>query len=213
MRARAVVGVLLALGLFSGPLAVDASPSEREPWSPEQAMWILRRLGDREPFVGSFEAWAHRDTLGHFFHRGDYERLRGNPVFGYWDDGRFRWTGTHVAWDGIQAVASTARPITARAWTAAFGYVARKHGMIIDPKAAIRVRGACIGAVLDPTVDEPNRGVVLELRIESPSGAFLYRFGTGKPTIEDAIGASLDWALSFALTLNQSASSPPHAQR
>ena len=31
----------------------------------------------------------------------------------------------------------------------------------------------------------------------------LYRFGMGKTIIEDAVGASLDWAVGFALTVNR----------
>ena len=137
---------------------------------------------------------SHPDSLNPFFRGADYEGLKGNPVFGYWNEGHFRWKGTHVAWDGITSATESAAPITRRAWSAAFAYVAKKHGLVLDREAAIRVRGACIAAVLDPSLGEPNRGVVLEVRIDSPTGPFRYRFGMGKPTIEDAVGASLDWA-------------------
>jgi hypothetical protein len=125
------------------------------------------------------------------------------PIFGYWNEGHFRWRGTHVAWDGMVPVARSAKRITPRAWSAAFAYVAKKHGFIVDRHASVRIRGACVGAVLDPSLEEPNRGVVIEVRIDSPTGPFKYRFGMGKPTIEDAVGASLDWAIGFALTVNR----------
>jgi hypothetical protein len=199
----AVAGVAVA-GLSRLALAEDARAGA-EAWSPEQGARILARLGDREPFLVSREAERHPYSLGRFFLPADYRRLRGNPVYGYWADDGFRWTGTRVAWDGIEAVLPSAKPIKRRAWNAAFAHVARKHGLVIDRRAPIRVRGACIAAVSDPSVEEPNRGVILELRMESPSGRFWYRFGMGKPTLEDAVGASLDWAVSFARTINRDA--------
>lgn len=95
-------------------------------------------------------------------------------------------------------MAKSAKPITSKAWDAAFAYVARKHGLVIDRNAPIRITGACVAAVLEPTRKDPRRGVVLEARVESPAGTFRVRFGTGKPTIEDAIGASLDRLVAFA---------------
>jgi len=136
--------------------------------------------------------------MDRFFRAGDYARLHGNPVIGYWDARGFKWTGTRVAWDGVVSVAPSARRITKRAWDAAFAHVARQQGLTVDPKAPIRIRGACVAAVVRPSVAEPNRGVLIELRIDGPKGAFLYRLGVGKPTLEDAVGASLDWAIAFA---------------
>lgn len=199
-------GGLVLLGVWAA--AGTAPTADRPvPWTSEQTAAIVRRLAEREPFAGSRDARMHGDSLGWFFRDRQYALLRGNPVYGYWYEGDFRWTGDRVAFDGIKPVGKSARQITERAWTAAFRYVAKKNGWVIDSKAPIRVRGVCLGAVLDPGIDEPNRGVVLELRIESPSGPFLYRFGMGKPTIEDATGASLDWALRFAFLVNKSSQS------
>src|SRR6266498_4626046 len=199
-RAIAAVLAVCAAAAAAPALAEDAPTV---PWTPEQMSAFLRRLNGREPFAGSREARLHGDSLGRFFGWKEYQLLRGNPVYGYWAEGNFRWVGERIAFDGIKPVGRSAHQITDRAWEAAFRYVARKNGWVVDKKAAIRVRGVCLGAVLDPGLDEPNRGVVLELRVESPSGPFLYRFGMGKPTIEDAIGASLDWALRFARQVNQ----------
>jgi len=202
---HAAAVLVAAASSFSAPvLAQDPAP-EPEPWTREQGARILARLADREPFLSSREAQHHPDSLDLFFDRSTYRRLRGNPVYGYWADDGFRWTGARVAWDGVEAVSASAKPITRRAWRAAFAYVAKKYGLVIDSRAPIRVRGACIAAVSDPSVEEPNRGVVLELRMESPSGRFWYRFGMGKPTLEDAVGASLDWAIGFARTINREA--------
>jgi hypothetical protein len=203
--------ILVAIALnatFSAHGRAEESQVAGAQWSPEQARLIAQRLSDREPFLKSREAGLHADSLNLFLERPDYAILRGNPLFGYWAEGTFRWAGSRVAWDGIRPVSQSAKPITRRAWNAAFAYIARKHGLTIDRNAPIRVHGACIGAVLDPNLDEPNRGVVLELRIDSPTGPFLYWFGMGKPTIEDAIGASLDWAVSFARTINQEPTPP-----
>ncbi len=202
--AQAVIATV-ALGASPDHAAFPASTSE--PWPPEQGARILNRLDNREPFVGSREATRHPESLEHFLGMKEYRRLRGNPVYGYWADDGFRWVGSKVAWDGIVPVSSSARPIRRRAWDAAFAYVAEKRGLIVDRTAPIRVRGVCIAAVVDPGLGEPNRGVVLELRFDSPTGRFWYRFGMGKPTVEDAVGASLDWAVGFARTINRDAPS------
>lgn len=205
------LAVVAAIALASGPARADNATGASDPWTPEQGARILARLGDREPFLGSREAVRHPESLGRFFAAREYRHLRGNPVYGYWADDGFRWAGTRVAWDGITPVSLSARPIRRRAWDAAFAYVAKKHGLTIDGRAPVHVRGACIAAVVDPSVSEPNRGVVLELRIESPTGRFWYRFGMGKPSLEDAIGASLDWAIGFAQTINRDTPKPAGA--
>lgn len=197
-----VASVLLLAGAIAGRTALAAEPPAPS-WTPEQMAAFVRRLNEREPFAGSQDARMHGDSLGRFFGWKEYQALSGNPVYGYWAEGNFRWVGTRVAFDGVTAVGRSAHQITARAWEAAFKYVAQKNGWVIDPRAPIRVRAACLAAVVEPGVDEPHRGVVLELRVDSPTGPFLYRFGMGKPTIEDAIGASLDWALRFAHLVNQ----------
>lgn len=207
----------VSAGVIAACLAALATPGAAEepplPGTPEQMTSFVRRLNDREPFAGSREARLHGDSLGRFFGWKEYQLLRGNPVYGYWAEGGFRWVGARVAFDGIKPIGRSAQQITSRAWEAAFRYVAKENGWVIDGRAPIRVRGACLGAVLDPGLDEPNRGVVLELRVESPTGPFLYRFGMGKPTIEDAIGASLDWALSFARVVHQTPSVAPPRTR
>jgi hypothetical protein len=201
----AVLGfVTLAFGA-AVPVRADDEASPPDPWTPEQGARILQRLASREPFLGSREAARHPESLNRFFGADEYRRLRGNPVYGYWADDGFRWVGARVAWDGVRAGSATARPIRRRAWDAAFAYVAKAHGLTIDHRAPVRIRGVCIAAVVEPSVGDPNRGVVLELRIESPRGRFWYRFGMGKPTLEDAIGASLDWAVGFARTINRDA--------
>lgn len=202
MIPQALLGCIVTT-VGCGLALAGADQGAPDPWTPEQGAHVVARLADREAFVGSREARRHPDSLNLFFRAADYEGLKGNPVFGYWNEGHFRWKGTHVAWDGITSATESAAPITRRAWSAAFAYVAKKHGLVLDREAAIRVHGACIAAVLDPSLGEPNRGVVLEIRIDSPTGPFRYRFGMGKPTIEDAVGASLDWAVSFALTVNR----------
>ena len=202
---------LVATGVLASGARADDTTSASDPWTPQQGARILDRLGDREPFLGSHEAAHHPESLGHFFGPHDYERLRGNPVYGYWADDGFRWVGGRVAWDGITPLSPSARPIRPRAWDAAFAYVAKKYALTIDRRAPVRVRGACVAAVIYPSPSQPNRGVVLELRIDSPKGVFWYRFGMGKPTVEDAIGASLDWAIGFARTINREPIGPARA--
>ena len=193
----AALGLACWLGGAGAAHAQGALPLD---WiTPGQAEPVLKHVLKREPFVSSEEARDERGSLNLFFSKADYRALRGNPVLGYWDSGRFRWIGNRVAWDGIVSVGKSAKPLTPKAWDAAFAYVAHKRRLVIDKDAPIRIRGACVAAVLDPTPKEPKRGVELEVRVESPTGIFRLRFGTGKPTIEDAIGASLDRVVGFAL--------------
>ena len=178
--ASAVASTLAAIVVRVAQVWADEMRGSANPWTPEQGARILDRLGDREPFLASREAARHPESLNQFFGHRDYQRLRGNPVYGYWADDGFRWAGARVAWDGITPVSASARPIGPRAWDAAFAYVAKKYGLTIDRRAPVRVRGACIAAVVDPSVAEPNRGVVLEVRIESPTGPVLVPVRNGQ---------------------------------
>lgn len=171
--------------------------------TPQQSLAFWQRLGAKEPFLDSAEFHSEPQSLYRFFYRQDYAKLRGNPVLGYTCPGRFRWVGNRVAWHGISPVTSDAAAITAKAWDEAFRFIARKRNWVIDPKAPIRVSGACVAAVLEPSREEPSRGVCIEVKVASPTGTLLYRFSVGKPTIEDAVGAALDWVLCCAATMNQ----------
>jgi hypothetical protein len=55
--------------------------------------------------------------------------------------------------------------------------------------------------VVDRSAEEPVPGVLVELRIKSPTGVLLYRVSMGKPTVEDAMGAALDLVLRFSRAL------------
>lgn len=188
----------LALGL---PLVAQAPAPEGV--SPKQAALIMGRIEARESFLDSAEARKEPQSLYKFFYKPDYLQLRGNPVIGYYAAEKFKWEGNRVAWLGIKPATADAKPIQAQAWDAAFRVVARLRGLVIDPNAPIKVQGACVGAVIEPTMQSPFRGVCIEMRITSPSGVMLHRFSVGKPEIEDAVAASLDWVLSFARAINQ----------
>ena len=171
--------------------------------TPDQAVQLWQRVGALEPFLDSAEARSEPQSLYRFFNRADYAKLKGNPVLGYFSRGGFRWAGDRVAWLGIRPATPDATPISAKAWDAAFLYLARKRNWVVDAHAPIRISGACVGAVLEPSPDEPYRGVCVEVRVASPQGTLLYRFSVAKPAIEDAIGASLDWVLCCAGTFDQ----------
>ena len=171
--------------------------------TPQQAAVLWQRLGAKEAFLDSAECRSEPQSLYRFFDRKDYARLRGNPVLGYTCPGRFKWVGNRVAWHGISPVTPDAAAVTAKAWDEAFRIIARKRNWLPDPKAPIRISGACVGAVLEPSREEPYRGICIEVKVTSPTGTLLYRFSVAKPTIEDAVGAALDWVLCCAATLGQ----------
>ena len=189
----AVLGLLLVVEGRPGPESHDIKP--------EHVEQLVNQLGAREPFLKSGEAKDEPGSLYHYFQKADYEALRGNPVVGYWDEGGFRWSGTTVAWGGIAAGASSAERIKPRAWEAAFRYVAQRRGFVVDERAQLRVEGRCVAAAIDATAAEPVPGVLLEVRVHSPSGVLRHRFSVGKPTVEEAMGAALDFLLSFSKSI------------
>lgn len=198
MRRRAALTA--ALGVFALNIQARAADEAPRDWvTPGQAEPVIRRVLETEAFLSSDEARTEPQSLGLFFKRREYQMLRGNPILGYWSESGFSWVGNKVAWQGITAGAPSCKPITEKAWNAAFSFVARKRGLVVDKSAPMKVSGACVGAVIEPTVKEPKRGVALEVRIDGPTGPLFFRFGTGKATIEDAIGASLERLLAFAL--------------
>jgi len=184
--------------------AKGQEPGSLKGWlTPEQAEKLAEKLAERKPFLESDEAREGRRTMGLFFGQREYQLLRGNPVFGYWDARGFKWSGTHIAWDGVVSKGTKCKPITRKAWDAAIEYVAKKHGLVLDPEAPLRMKGACVWAVLDATPKEPIRGVVMEMRLESPTGTFLWRYSRGNPSIEGAVGASIELPILLGQKVNQ----------
>lgn len=196
----AVVFVLLAAG---GSTPEDGS---LKGWlTPEQAEKLTMKLAEREPFAESDEAKSveGKQTMGLFFSDKEYRLLRGNPVLGYWDAKGFKWSGTRIAWDGVVSKGGRCKAITGAAWNAAMKYVAQKHGLVIDHQAPMRMRGACVWAVVEASVKEPVRGVVMEMRLDSPTGSFRWRYSRGNPTIEGAVGASIEFPILMGQKINQ----------
>lgn len=179
--------------------------SLRTALTPEQAERIVMKLVERRPFAESQEAKSPegRLTMGLFFRDADYRALKGNPVFGYWDADGFKWTGNRIAWQGFTSAGSTCKGIAPKAWDLALGYVAKKHGLVVDQSAPLRMRGACVWAVIDVSPKEPVRGVVIEMSLDSPTGIFRWRYSRGNPTIEGAIGASVELPILVAKKMNQ----------
>jgi hypothetical protein len=192
-----VIGLALAL-ILGG----EGAASLRKPLlTHEQAAAVVRRLSETEPFLSSSQA-LETSTLGNFFRQQEYRLLRGNPVLGYWYARNFQWKGDRIAWSGIRAVGRSPRSLGVRAWDVAFRQVAARKAVTIDPQAEVRLSGACVAAVIDPTPEAPVPGVLLELRLESSLGVLLYRLAVGKPSVEEAMGAVLDFILEFARAEN-----------
>jgi hypothetical protein len=187
----------MSVWLIASLLATEPGAPAR--LRPEEAQALASRLTERQPFLESEEARTEKATLGRYFDADDYRRLRGNPILGYWDTGGFRWKDDRVAWLGIDSKAKCSA-ISPTVWKAAFEYSTTKRKVSVDGQASVRIRGACVWAVIEPSKAEPVPGVLIEVRIESPSGTLRYRFGMGKPTVEDAVGAALDFIIGFART-------------
>jgi hypothetical protein len=198
-----VDAVMLAQLAFSAALLcreLDVHGAPELP--PARAQALLVRMMSTEAFVGSDHEEDSRGTTGRYFTRAEYQRLRGNPLLGYWDIGGFSWVGgARVGWRGIRASHPSARPIPAKAWATAFRLAVAKNGLEEDAEAHVQVEGGCVAAAVDASADDPVPGVLIELRVKSPTGALLYRVSVGKPTVEDAMGAALDLVLRFGRAL------------
>lgn len=200
---------LMLLAMAGQGQGAGGEPGSLKGWlTPEQAGKLAVKLAERKPFLDSDEARNGRQTMGLFFQDKEYRLLRGNPVWGYWQAKGFRWTGTHVAWDGVVSKGNRCKPITSKAWNAAMEYVFRKHGLVLDANAPMRMSGACVWAVIDASPKEPTRGVVMEMRLQSPTGTFLWRYSRGNPTIEGAVGASIELPILLGQKVNQEGSWP-----
>ena len=190
--------VLLAAG---GP-SPKTSEMDKHWLTPEQALNLGSKLSERLPFLKSEEAQA-KETLGLFFGRKDYELIKGNPVFGYWGASGFKWVGKKVAWGGVVSKGTRCKVISEKAWNAAFSYVVRKHGLLVEADAPMKFQGACVYAVVTSSKSEPDHGLVMELRLESPTGTFRYRYSRANPTLEDAIGSAIELPILLAQKINQ----------
>lgn len=191
--------------LAAGEPASEVPGAMKDWFTPEQAEKLALKLAERKPFSDSDEAKnaAGKQTMGLFFSDKEYRVLRGNPVFGYWNATGFKWTGNRIAWDGIDSKGQSCKAITRKAWDAAFKYVARKHGLMVDEAAPLRLRGACVWAVMEASPKQPVLGVVMEVRLDSPTGSFRWRYSRGNPTIEGAVGASIELPVLLAQKVNQ----------
>jgi hypothetical protein len=192
--AGVVGGVLLAAHGPSGDEARGELPSRH-------ARALLQRMADIEPFVGSREEKENRKAaVGRYFTADEYRRLRGNPVVGYWDLGTFHWQGgDRVAWAGMRNAHASCRGISAHAWDAAFAVVAHRQHLTVVRQAAVTLEGGCVAAVVDKSESEPVPGVLVEVRARGTGGeTMVMRFAMGKPSVEDAMGAALELALTFS---------------
>ena len=191
--------------LFAAGTAAPENGSLKGWLTPEQAEKLTLKLVERKPYAESDEAKSvdGKQTMGLFFSPKEYQILRGNPILGYWNAKGFKWSGARVAWDGVVSKGSQCKAITRSAWDAAMKYVARKHGLVLDEQAPMRMRGACVWAVVEASVKQPVTGVVMEMRLDSPTGSFRWRYSRGNPTIEGAVGASIELPILMGQKINQ----------
>jgi hypothetical protein len=199
------VNALAVLTLLAAATSAGSTPRLSSLLTPDQAERLVEKLAERKPYSESDEAHseAGKQTMGMFFTGAEYQKLRGNPVYGYWTAAGFKWTGSRIAWGGVASVGKSCKGITKRAWDAAFAYVAEKHGLVVDRSAPMRMRGACVGAITETSAERPVLGVVMEMRIDSPTGSFRWRYTRGNPTLEGAVGASIELPVLLAPKVNQ----------
>ena len=188
---------------------------ERNMTEEQLESFAKRIFVDKEPFLACQEAVNYPNTLGHYLTKAEYRGMNGNPATGYYARNGFTWASEQVEVEfiGIHATVPETQGIRDAAWVKAMQLVARHMNLKVVPKAAIRIEGACVDATLAPSDESPLPGVVLELRIHSTTGTMLYRYSLGKPSIGDAIGASLEWCLTVARHMGGNSSLPNFAKK
>lgn len=193
--ASAVLGATLLLAQSNETASSARAPEPEVKLRPEQAQAVVERVFERVPFLKSPTARAERDTMGRYFRRAEYRDLKGNPLLGYWDDGGFRWSGPRIAFGNVASTTADCRRISESAWRAVFARVADSMSLVVDERAPMRLDAGCVAAVVDATAAEPVPGVLLEMRLSGAQGTFRYRLGVGRPSVEDAMGATVEFAL------------------
>lgn len=219
----------LALAALLGPIGNAQAPNpqgikvdlekmmsfERNMTEEQLQSFAKRIFIDKEPFLSSQEAVTYPNTLGHYLTKVEYRGMKGNPAIGYYGLNGFTWPSdqAEVQFMGIRATVPETRGIRGAAWEKAMQLVARHMNLKVVPKAAIRIEGACVDATLAPTEESPIPGVTLELKIHGATGTMVYRYSLGKPTIGDAIGASLEWCLTVARNMGKEGPLPDFAKK
>ena len=67
-----------------------------------------------------------------------------------------------------------------------------------------KINGAGVPfTVTETSPKQPVPGVVVEMRLESPSGTFRWRYSRANPTIEGAIGAAVELPILIGKKINQ----------
>ena len=162
-------------------------------------------LLSREDFLNSQQAKAKPETLGLFFGRSEYSRMRGNAVAGYWwVSPKFIWKPDWkaVEFTAPKGVHPTSRQINPLAWNKAMEIFASQNGLSVG-KSPIRVTGAVVWAATSPGESQMRApATVCEWRIQSPEGVLIYRFGVMKPNLGAAILGNISWVMGFARGIN-----------
>lgn len=219
MRPRVRISCLLLACTVAWPQEKSKEELLLEHFNPaktlteKQRAAVLKRIFlDREAFRSSREYQTNPTTLGLYFKDADYRRLKGNPIVGYYAaDPGFRWEDAEVTIHRIPSLGPHTRVVTQRAWDAASAIVARKLNLNLVPNAKVHVYGASVYVHPKPTQDVRAAQIVVEFRITSPNGTILLRRVGNSPTLGDAIGSSLEFAITYARRF-AAASSPlsPH---
>lgn len=221
MIRNAVLGALVASSLLGQGTAGEPNKSIADPY---RFMFPTFNLTDekehhartemtrrtmlfREGFSNSQQAKLWPDTMGKFLGRKEYARMSGNTLIGYWwVSPNFLWKSEYksIEFTAPIGVHPSSKAIQPAAWDKALQIYSGIRGWHVGGPAPIKITGAVVGATLDPKEDH-TRGyaTICEWRIQSPEGGELvYRYAVMKPSLGAAIGANLDWVLSFASSID-----------
>lgn len=154
---------------------------ERHNVDPRSYLAELRRLSIKRPFLeDSPDVYLESQSLGTFFTRGIYQKLRGNAYFGYEHDEGFLMEGNAVQIEFLKDLAPGKPHQTA--YRLALDEALKTSGFALKLSAAHQI-GVCIVGVEPDETTKTLPGIMVEAYLHNKQlkKSFFTRYGAGHP--------------------------------
>ena len=141
----------------------------------------LRRLSTKRPFFDdSPDVYLESQSLGRFFTREIYQRLRGNAYFGYEHDEGFLMEGNAIQIEVLKDLVPGKHYQTA--YRLALDEALKTSGFALKPSAAQQI-GICIVGVEPSETAKTLPGIMVEAYLHNKQlkKSFFTRYGAGHP--------------------------------
>jgi hypothetical protein len=141
----------------------------------------LRRLSTKRPFLDdSPDVHLESQSLGRFFTREIYQKLRGNAYFGYQHDEGVLVEGSAIQLEVLKDL-TPGKPYQA-AYRLALDEALKTSGFALKPSAAIQI-GVCLVGVEANETPKTLQGIMVEAYLHNKQlkKSFFIRYGAGHP--------------------------------